>query len=1047
MEAESAPRLDDLLAHASWVRALARSLVADPATADDVVQETWLAALRTPPREARNLRGWLGRVVSNAARQRGRGEARRVEREQLVAGEDPPPLPDPEELAQRVETQRRLAALVLELDEPLRTTMLLRFYEGLSAAEIGRRTNTPAGTVRWRVAHGLEELRARLDREHGGDRSAWCALLIPLVDRDLALAASAATAGGATGATAVLQGIVTMNLGLKLAVGATALVATFALTPLGDLVPGLAGEALETPEEVSFRPIVAAQEPAAQGTTATAGTTEGEARRSVPVQPVAPGAGPPTAAGLRVVDPAGAPVADAVVWLRGFKQFARRSGADGRARAELPGELPFESWNESVLVDHPDHVLHEVAVVLRSGETVPLGDVVLRPAGAVEGVVRSPDGQPIGGAWVEFEEPRTGGLAHLEIRALERTARGLRGDVVTDSRGAFRLERVPAGMVRIWAGADDWLATASAPVEVRGGMVSEGVDLTLGRIDPRDFIEGVVLDENGEPVPHAEIDARYASLFRGSGNRSFRADAQGRFRLAYAPQVPRTIRVSDPEGRFGPVSVDEVEGGVQGLVVRLSTARWLALEVRGSEGPIEAPAIAAMTPDRRALLASPDQVLGEDGLWRVPIPGEPFLVVVNAPGHGERELGPFDPGALAGDAPIECVLERLPGITGTVFAFGQPLVGAKLLLHEVTGEQTTHDGFPVRVAPRPRSVASTYPGGVFELTVREPGRYLVRAEAEGFAPAELGPFDVDPDLGRAGLAFDLDGGGTLMGYVLVPYGESAEGVVVAISRGDGHPLTQRVGRDGLYRFEHLTPGPWRVERRTEDISDLSHTTHSTGRPLEEADFREDCWVRAGETTRFDLHLGGAATAHLRGSLTLDGRPAEGWVVTLLSSEEVVAPVNPDWTVPTDGDGRFGLRDVEPGTWRIAIQSTGMPSLAFTLVEVLRPGENELDLAYDMAPLTVTNPGTLDGPAGPIDIFFMMLEDGTSAAASIFAPPGREGEPVTLQVPVGEGTLLATTLEELTQLHDPDAFLLKAEEEGVPLVIAPQGTTITLPLGS
>ena len=103
------------------------------------------------------------------------------------------------------------------------------------------------------------------------------------------------------------------------------------------------------------------------------------------------------------------------------------------------------------------------------------------------------------------------------------------------------------------------------------------------------------------------------------------------------------------------------------------------------------------------------------------------------------------------------------------------------------------------------------------------------------------------------------------------------------------------------------------------------------------------------------------------------------------------------------------------------------------------------MAYDMAPLTVTNPATLGGPTGPIDIFFMMLPDGTSAAASIFAPPGHEGESVTLQVPVGEGTMLATTIEEMTQLADPDAFIVKAEEEGVPLVIAPNGTQITMPL--
>ncbi|MEW6073256.1 MAG: sigma factor [Planctomycetota bacterium] len=53
------PDPEDLLAHAAPLRRLARRLVADEARADDLVQDTWLAALRRPPGEERNLRGWL----------------------------------------------------------------------------------------------------------------------------------------------------------------------------------------------------------------------------------------------------------------------------------------------------------------------------------------------------------------------------------------------------------------------------------------------------------------------------------------------------------------------------------------------------------------------------------------------------------------------------------------------------------------------------------------------------------------------------------------------------------------------------------------------------------------------------------------------------------------------------------------------------------------------------------------------------------------------------------------------------------------------------
>jgi DNA-directed RNA polymerase specialized sigma24 family protein len=37
---------EDLLVHDGWVRALVRRLVYDPAEADELAQETWLAALQ-----------------------------------------------------------------------------------------------------------------------------------------------------------------------------------------------------------------------------------------------------------------------------------------------------------------------------------------------------------------------------------------------------------------------------------------------------------------------------------------------------------------------------------------------------------------------------------------------------------------------------------------------------------------------------------------------------------------------------------------------------------------------------------------------------------------------------------------------------------------------------------------------------------------------------------------------------------------------------------------------------------------------------------------
>jgi RNA polymerase sigma-70 factor (ECF subfamily) len=169
-----------LLEHAAWLRRLAEGLVRGEGDADDLVQETWLAALRSPPRDTGPARGWLAEVLRNARRMRARSQGRRARREGELGVLVEPASPSPELLLARLEAQRRLAALVAELDEPVRSTILLRYFEGLSAAEIARREGVPAGTVRWRLKTGLDRLRAILDGESGGDRGRWGVLLAPL---------------------------------------------------------------------------------------------------------------------------------------------------------------------------------------------------------------------------------------------------------------------------------------------------------------------------------------------------------------------------------------------------------------------------------------------------------------------------------------------------------------------------------------------------------------------------------------------------------------------------------------------------------------------------------------------------------------------------------------------------------------------------------------------------------------------------------------------------------------------------------------------------
>src|SRR5690242_12747238 len=160
--ASDSPRLtpEMLVAHAGWLRRVAVCLLHDEADADDIIQEAWEAALRSPPDPTRPMRPWLAQVVRNAVRSTRRASARRSTREAAALAETS--AESAEVVLARLQLQERIARLMVELEEPYRTTLVLRFYDGHDSTEIARLCDVPAGTVRWRISEGVRRLRARL---------------------------------------------------------------------------------------------------------------------------------------------------------------------------------------------------------------------------------------------------------------------------------------------------------------------------------------------------------------------------------------------------------------------------------------------------------------------------------------------------------------------------------------------------------------------------------------------------------------------------------------------------------------------------------------------------------------------------------------------------------------------------------------------------------------------------------------------------------------------------------------------------------------------
>jgi TonB family protein len=145
-------------------------------------------------------------ILRNLARMRSRSEARRRQREsEAVVGSAPSyESAAPDHLLEKIELQRVLAELLANLREPLRSTVLLRYYEGKSSVDIARELGTPEGTVRRHLKEGLDQLRSDLAQRYGSSR--WALVVAPLATRPGRVARDAGVSSSGISAATKLAG-------------------------------------------------------------------------------------------------------------------------------------------------------------------------------------------------------------------------------------------------------------------------------------------------------------------------------------------------------------------------------------------------------------------------------------------------------------------------------------------------------------------------------------------------------------------------------------------------------------------------------------------------------------------------------------------------------------------------------------------------------------------------------------------------------------------------------------------------------------------------
>jgi RNA polymerase sigma-70 factor, ECF subfamily len=152
--------------HYPYIRRLALSILGDSLEADDVAQETFIAAHRSLEsfRGESNPKTWLSAIAINASR----GRLRKRKVRQVLSNTlhalhllKSPPV-SPEQAAIQNEMDQNIWDAVDGLDEKHRLPVILRYTHELSVPEIAHVLHLSQGTVHSRLHYARKELHTKL---------------------------------------------------------------------------------------------------------------------------------------------------------------------------------------------------------------------------------------------------------------------------------------------------------------------------------------------------------------------------------------------------------------------------------------------------------------------------------------------------------------------------------------------------------------------------------------------------------------------------------------------------------------------------------------------------------------------------------------------------------------------------------------------------------------------------------------------------------------------------------------------------------------------
>jgi RNA polymerase sigma factor (sigma-70 family) len=961
--------VEALLAHAGWLSRFARHIAGD-GFAEDAVQETWQAAMKNPPEAGRPVRPWLAGVLKNIVRRHLRTEGRRRHWEGEAAGTAADAGQGPE-LYARMELQRQLVEMVMALAEPYRATVILRYYEDRTAAEIAREFGVPAGTVRWRLKEALDRVRAGLDQQHGAQRWRVVLLGVPLATPLLKqpaigglLMSTKSKLGAATvglllvAAAAWWWGLgagdrpgraeadhrtsrsraVAPALGSRLVAGPEGTQLTARLEPDPSGVLRLEGQVIDPAEAPVEGAVVAidTSPPRAASTDANgvfvftglpprsyrlealaadlyAGPVE--TRLTPGAEPIVLRARKANRLEVEVQSAGAAPVAGARVELR--STLVWRAETDAKGVAVLTGVGPGA---RPLRVEAAGFAPAAEMILTEPGVAVQKVRIRLGAGAAVSGRVVDPAGRAVEGARVW---PRSSSQPFPVIDPAFDA-------VATDGAGRFQIAALAPGSYQLAASHPGFAATATEPLRIGPG-VAKGLEIRLaagGRV------EGEVREAGGAPAPGVQV--RIGALSRTlpwNDTREVFTDRSGRFALSGLPRRTVQVVAVGPRSASRMLAADLTSAETVSMKLTLEQAGTIeGVVVDGNGQAIAEAQVSARgaAPADQPLLwdlrGGPMQV--SDGAGRFRFSGLP---------EGEYRLRAARPEAPPDGWQLQPEALARTGQSGVrVLVRSEGTVSGRALF----ADGTAPPSFQVRIG---RARNAPLGGGDGRFSIRSPaGNHELVISGAAFVTSKQAVAieeGVDRDLGTV----TLQRGRSVSGRVLGPDGTPVSAATVAAGwglTGSGSTLyipTESVGAqetttdpEGRYAFGGFDDRSLVVVADREDLGRSDAISVPAG--------------LAGAS--IDLTL--KSTGSLAGRVTRDGQP---FADTVVIASPPLARMH--YFVTTGPDGHYALDTLPSGVFRLMVFLNRQKDQMFRTVEITAGQRARADLDVRIGPHTLT----------------------------------------------------------------------------------------------